>query len=161
MASRGAPRRHMSGRWPSSHGPAGLPPSLPTSSRSTPDSGSGHPRRSSHTTATGSRRRLSSGGGLRRHRSDRPAVILSSSMPVRRSAGPAGTSTSWSPIPERPEPISTIGPRWLLGDSGHPTQELALRFPTVQLPSGVHRLQLLLEVNLPAPTPQPPALALV
>jgi len=45
--------------------------------------------------------------------------------------------------------------------TGHPTHELALRFPAVQLPSGVHRLQLLLEVNLPAPTSQPLALALV
>jgi hypothetical protein len=44
--------------------------------------------------------------------------------------------------------------------TGHPARELALRFPAVQLPTGVHRLQLLLEVNLPAPTSQPQALTL-
>ena len=44
--------------------------------------------------------------------------------------------------------------------SGHLARELALRFPAVQLPAGIHRLQLLLDVNLPAPTRQPPALAL-
>ena len=44
--------------------------------------------------------------------------------------------------------------------TGHPGRELALRFPAVQLPTGIHRLQLLLEVNLPVPTRQPPALAL-
>jgi len=44
--------------------------------------------------------------------------------------------------------------------TGHPARELALRFPAVQLPTGVHRLQLLFEVNLPAPAFQPPALAL-
>jgi hypothetical protein len=44
--------------------------------------------------------------------------------------------------------------------TGHPARELALRFPAVRLPSGVHRLRLLLEVNLSAPTRQPPALAL-
>lgn len=44
--------------------------------------------------------------------------------------------------------------------TGHPASELPLRFPAVQLPTGVHRLQLLLEVNLPAPARQPPAPAL-
>jgi len=44
--------------------------------------------------------------------------------------------------------------------TGHPARELALRFPAVQLPTGVHRLQLLLEVSLPTPTRQSPALAL-
>jgi hypothetical protein len=44
--------------------------------------------------------------------------------------------------------------------TGHPGRELSLRFPEVQLPTGIHRLQLLLEVNLPAPTRRPPALAL-
>jgi hypothetical protein len=44
--------------------------------------------------------------------------------------------------------------------TGHPAHELALRFPAIALPTGVHRLQLRLEMNLPAPTYQPPALAL-
>lgn len=44
--------------------------------------------------------------------------------------------------------------------TGHPARELALRFPAVPLPTGVHRLQLRLEVNLPVATGQPPALAL-
>jgi hypothetical protein len=44
--------------------------------------------------------------------------------------------------------------------TGHPARELALRFPAVQLPAGVHRLQLLLEVSLPEPARRPPALAL-
>jgi hypothetical protein len=44
--------------------------------------------------------------------------------------------------------------------TSHPGHELALRFPAVQLPTGIYRLQLRLEVNLPAPTRQPPALAL-
>jgi len=44
--------------------------------------------------------------------------------------------------------------------TAHSACELALRFPAVQLPLGVHRLQLLLEVNLPEPTHRPPALAL-
>jgi hypothetical protein len=44
--------------------------------------------------------------------------------------------------------------------TGCPGRELALRFPAVQLPTGIHRLRLLIEVNLPAPTRQPPALAL-
>jgi hypothetical protein len=44
--------------------------------------------------------------------------------------------------------------------TGHPASDLALRFPAVRLPTGVHRLRLLLEMNLAAPTRQPPALAL-
>ena len=44
--------------------------------------------------------------------------------------------------------------------TGHPAGELALRFPAVQLPAGIHRLQLRIEVNLPAPTCQCPMLAL-
>ena len=55
-----------------------------------------------------------------------------------------------------------MGIPWLDRDAGtgHPARELALRFPAVQLPSGIHRLQLLLEVNLSSPARQPPALAL-
>ena len=44
--------------------------------------------------------------------------------------------------------------------TGHPARELALRFPAVQLPPGLHRLQLRLEVNLPEPARRPPALVL-
>src|SRR5690242_12295519 len=38
--------------------------------------------------------------------------------------------------------------------TGHPGRELSLRFPAVQLPAGVYRLRLLIEVDLPAPTRQ-------
>jgi hypothetical protein len=44
--------------------------------------------------------------------------------------------------------------------TGHPADELTLRFPSVQLPAGIHRMQLRLEVSLPAPARQPPALML-
>jgi len=44
--------------------------------------------------------------------------------------------------------------------TGPPARELALRFPAVRLPTGVHRLRLLLEMNPSAPMRQPPALAL-
>ena len=44
--------------------------------------------------------------------------------------------------------------------TSHPGRELSLRFHAVQLPAGIHRLKLLLEVKLAAPTRQPPALAL-
>ena len=44
--------------------------------------------------------------------------------------------------------------------TGSPGDDLALEFTGVQLPSGVHRLQLRLEVNLPAPAARSPALAL-
>lgn len=44
--------------------------------------------------------------------------------------------------------------------TGSAAREVALEFPGVQLPSGIHRLQLRLEVNLPAPTSKPPELAL-
>lgn len=44
--------------------------------------------------------------------------------------------------------------------TGHPERELALRFPAVQMPAGIHRLQLRLEVNLPAPARRRPALAI-
>jgi hypothetical protein len=44
--------------------------------------------------------------------------------------------------------------------TGHPARELALRFPAVQLPTGIYCLQLRLEMNLPAPVRRPPALAL-
>jgi hypothetical protein len=44
--------------------------------------------------------------------------------------------------------------------TSRPEQELALRFPAVQLPTGIHRLQLRIEVDLPAPAAQRPALAL-
>ena len=64
-----------------------------------------------------------------------------------RRLGASDTSDGWTSI------ASHAG-------TGHPGHELALRFPAVQLPTGIHRLQLLLEVNLPAPTRQPPALAL-
>lgn len=44
--------------------------------------------------------------------------------------------------------------------TGKQAREVALTFPAVELPSGIHSLQLRLEVNLPAPTSRPPALAL-
>ncbi len=44
--------------------------------------------------------------------------------------------------------------------TGSPAHEVALDFPAVELPIGIHSLQLRLEVNLPAPTSRPPALAL-
>jgi len=44
--------------------------------------------------------------------------------------------------------------------TGHAARELALRFPAVRLPAGVHRLQLLLEVSMPEPARRPSALAL-
>lgn len=44
--------------------------------------------------------------------------------------------------------------------TGHPERELTLRFPAVQIPAGIHRLQLRLEVNLPTPARRRPALAL-
>jgi hypothetical protein len=43
---------------------------------------------------------------------------------------------------------------------GSAEDELALGFPGVQLPPGIQRLQLRLEVQLPAPAARPPALAL-
>jgi len=64
-----------------------------------------------------------------------------------RPLGAVATSQDWTSL------ASHAG-------TGHPAFELALQFPAVQLPTGIHRLQLLLEVNLPAPTRQPPALAL-
>jgi hypothetical protein len=65
-----------------------------------------------------------------------------------RRLGAGGTGEGWASL------VSLAG-------TGHPAGELALRFPAVQLPAGIHRLQLRLEVNLPAPARQPPALALV
>lgn len=44
--------------------------------------------------------------------------------------------------------------------TGSADDELALGFPGVQLPRGIHRLQLRLDVNLPAPAKRPPALTL-
>jgi hypothetical protein len=44
--------------------------------------------------------------------------------------------------------------------TGSPAGEVALGFPAVQLPPGIHRLQLRLEVRLPAWTSRPPKLAL-
>ncbi|HKA68284.1 MAG TPA: hypothetical protein VKG85_04100 [Actinomycetes bacterium] len=44
--------------------------------------------------------------------------------------------------------------------TGSAAGEVALEFPGVQLPSGIHRLQLRLAVNLPAPTSKTPQLAL-
>jgi hypothetical protein len=44
--------------------------------------------------------------------------------------------------------------------TGHPARELALRFPAVQLPAGIHRLQLRLKVDRPGPAGQPLVLAL-
>jgi hypothetical protein len=64
-----------------------------------------------------------------------------------RRLGASDTGESWTSM------ASDTG-------TGHPGRELSLRFPEVQLPTGIHRLQLLLEVNLPAPTRRPPALAL-
>ncbi|MGH8835060.1 MAG: hypothetical protein ACRDWG_08725 [Actinomycetes bacterium] len=46
-----------------------------------------------------------------------------------------------------------------LAGTGSPARGLALEFPAVQLPPGIHRLQLRMEVKLPAPTSRP-ALAL-
>jgi hypothetical protein len=64
-----------------------------------------------------------------------------------RRLGVSGTDERWTSM------ASHTG-------TGHPGRELSLRFPAVPLPIGVHRLQLRLEVSLPAPTRQPPALAL-
>ncbi|HWD78164.1 MAG TPA: hypothetical protein VG497_04770, partial [Kribbella sp.] len=44
--------------------------------------------------------------------------------------------------------------------AGSADGELALGFPGVQLPPGIHRLQLRLEVQLPEPVERPPALSL-
>jgi hypothetical protein len=44
--------------------------------------------------------------------------------------------------------------------TGSPPGEVAVQFPAVQLPPGIHRLRLCLEVKLAAPTSEPPALAL-
>jgi len=52
----------------------------------------------------------------------------------------------------------TLATRAGTGSAG---DELALGFEGVQLPSGIYRLQLRLEVNLPVPARRPPALALV
>jgi hypothetical protein len=46
-----------------------------------------------------------------------------------------------------------------LAGTGSPARGLALEFPAVQLPPGIYRLQLRMEVKLPAPTSRP-ALAL-
>lgn len=64
-----------------------------------------------------------------------------------RRLGAGGTGEGWNSL------ASHAG-------TGHSARELALRFPAVQLPAGIHRLQLRLAVTLPAPTRQPPALAL-
>ena len=57
-----------------------------------------------------------------------------------RRLGAADTAEGWTTL------ASHAG-------TGHPERELALRFPAVQLPAGIHRLQLRLEVNLPASAP--------
>jgi predicted flap endonuclease-1-like 5' DNA nuclease len=44
--------------------------------------------------------------------------------------------------------------------TGSPERNLSLRFPEVRVPDGVQRLQLRLEVSLPASTSRPPALTL-
>ena len=44
--------------------------------------------------------------------------------------------------------------------AGSPPREVALWFPAVQLPPGIHRLRLCVEVRLAVPTSEPPALAL-
>ncbi len=64
-----------------------------------------------------------------------------------RRLGAADTGEGWTTIATR-------------AGTGHPERELALRFPAVQLPTGIHRLQLRIEVNLPASAGQDPALAL-
>lgn len=64
-----------------------------------------------------------------------------------RRLGAGGSGVGWTSV------ASNAG-------TGHPTRELTLQFPAVQLPAGIHRLQLRLEVDLAAPTCQPPALAL-
>lgn len=66
---------------------------------------------------------------------------------ANRRLGAGGTGEDWTSL------ASHAG-------SCQSARELALRFPAVQLPAGIHRLQLLLKVNLPAPASQPPALAL-
>jgi len=50
-----------------------------------------------------------------------------------------------------------LGTRTGTGSAG---DDLALGFQGVQLPAGIHRLQLRLEVSLPAPARRPPALSL-
>jgi hypothetical protein len=64
-----------------------------------------------------------------------------------RELGARDTGEGWTSVASR-------------AGTGHPACELPLRFPAVQLPTGIHRLQLRLEVNLPAPRRQAPALAL-
>lgn len=47
-----------------------------------------------------------------------------------------------------------------LAGTGSPARAVMLEFPAVQLPAGIHRLQLRIEVKLPAPSRRPPKLAL-
>jgi hypothetical protein len=64
----------------------------------------------------------------------------------------------------RPLGTGRNGERWTTVAShtglGSLEREVALEFPAVQLPPGIHRLQLRMEVTLPAPSRRPPALAL-
>jgi hypothetical protein len=64
-----------------------------------------------------------------------------------RRLGAAGTGEGWTILASRT-------------GTGHPQHELALRFPAVEVPVGIHRLQLRLEMYLPAATGRTPALAL-
>ena len=64
-----------------------------------------------------------------------------------RRLGAAGTGEDWADL------ASQAG-------TGRAARQLALRFPAVQLPAGIHRLQLRMAVTLPAAARQPPALAL-
>jgi hypothetical protein len=64
----------------------------------------------------------------------------------------------------RPLGTGRNGERWTTVAShtglGSLDREVALEFPAVQLPPGIHRLQLRMEVTLPAPSRRAPALAL-
>ena len=64
-----------------------------------------------------------------------------------RPLGGAGGTGGWTTLASR-------------SGTGSPDRDLALRFPEVRLPQGIQRLQLRLEISLPAPAARPPALTL-
>jgi len=64
-----------------------------------------------------------------------------------RRFGPGANNEGWTVVGSRT-------------GTGSAASEVALGFPAIELPAGIHSLQLRLEVNLPAPTSRPPALAL-
>ena len=64
-----------------------------------------------------------------------------------RELGNGGNGAGWT----------TVGSR---AGKGVAPGEVALAFPEVHLPPGVHRLELRMEVRLPAPTKRPPVLRL-